>query len=137
VIRGDLTCPDCGASLIYTAGSGARQYPHYECERREETGCAGNVTAHKKTGEPMGIPADRETRRARALAHRAFDWIWQRGGMTRKQAYKWLAEAMGVNGMECHIGEMNKEEADRVVTLIERYQLERYGSPDKTGVRRA
>lgn len=51
----------------------------------------------------LGYPCDARTRSARNAAHRVFDPLWCRGSMTRKQAYKWLADVMGLTRDEAHI----------------------------------
>jgi hypothetical protein len=130
MIRTDLRCGDCGAPMQFVERKGKRQYPHYACTA---DGCEGNVTAHRKTKAPMGVPADRETRRQRALAHQAFDWMWRSGTMTRKEAYQWLAQRMRMAypGGGCHIGDMTEAEARRVIEVVAQYQLEVFGCREK------
>jgi hypothetical protein len=54
--------------------------------------------------------------RARHKAHMAFDPIWHRGILTRKQAYDWLGRALNWRD-KVHIGECTKEECFRIVEL--------------------
>lgn len=55
--------------------------------------------------------------KARMAAHKAFDPKWQSGSMSRSAAYRWLAKEMGMTRDECHMFEMNEEQALRVVFL--------------------
>jgi len=73
--------------------------------------------AHQATGEPLGFPADAETRQARIRAHAAFDKLWKGGKMNRHQAYKRLRVSMGIRKDECHIGKFTKEQCGLVVDL--------------------
>lgn len=75
--------------------------------------------------KPLGTPAGLETRRAREAAHAAFDPLWRKrqtlSGLTKAQArgrgYKWLAAQLGIDRKDCHIAEMNAEQARRVVEV--------------------
>jgi hypothetical protein len=58
--------------------------------------------------------ADRATHEARKAAHAAFDPIWKRGHLSRGEAYRRLAEAMGLSSDECHMKLMTAEQASRV-----------------------
>ena len=60
-------------------------------------------------------PADEPTRQKRILAHRWFDSLWKSGQMSRKEAYKWLQDRMGLPKKECHIGMFSEEQCNRVV----------------------
>jgi hypothetical protein len=54
---------------------------------------------------------DADTHNARKAAHSAFDELWKRHGMKRRQAYMYLAEEMAIDPDLCHIKLMNKVEA--------------------------
>jgi len=58
--------------------------------------------------------ADRETHQARRAAHDAFDPIWRRGLTSRSNAYKLLAQELGITKNECHMKLMNARLARRV-----------------------
>jgi len=91
--------------------------------------CGAYVGCHDGTERPKGRPCAKPTRDARIAAHAAFDRLWQakvkRDGCTKKQArasgYKWLAASLGIEPKACHIGEMDKATALRVVQLCKRY----------------
>lgn len=64
-------------------------------------------------GAPL---VDRETHDARTEAHKWFDMLWQ-SGMTRREAYRKLAAAMGMSLKDCHIKLMDAATARRVVEV--------------------
>jgi len=67
----------------------------------------------------MGIPAEKSTRVARIRAHNAFDEMWkdQKNGMSRRNAYQWLARELDIPMNKCHIGIFDEETCERVIQL--------------------
>jgi hypothetical protein len=65
--------------------------------------------------KPLVTPA---TMTARKSAHAAFDLIWKSGSLSRGEAYRRLALAMGMTATECHISKMTEEQAKRVVEVV-------------------
>lgn len=61
---------------------------------------------------------------ARCRAHNVFDPIWQSGEMTRSEAYRWLAERMGLSRSKCHMERMDEAQCDRVVDICLRRDFE-------------
>ncbi|MDY7579382.1 zinc-finger-containing protein [Herbaspirillum sp. RTI4] len=55
--------------------------------------------------------------RARMSAHNAFDPKWQSRQMTRSQAYKWLAQQLGVSERECHMLKFDIPMCERVISV--------------------
>jgi hypothetical protein len=55
--------------------------------------------------------------KARMKAHNAFDRFWLSGKMSRKQAYKWLARAMGIPRERCHMVMFSEGDCEEVVRL--------------------
>lgn len=74
-------------------------------------------------GKPVGRPGTPEEKKARQAAHAAFDPIWQKGMMKRKQAYKWLARELGFE-KDCHIGSFDVLMCKKVVEVCERWFAE-------------
>lgn len=118
-------CAECTQPAIVLGG--LHVYPHrpdlhgkwyWKCRI-----CDAFCGCHPGTQKALGTPAGRHTRYARHKAHEAFDPLWQKGRMGRVEAYGWLAKAMGLRHELCHIGMMDKAQAERVVTLC----LERRG----------
>lgn len=65
--------------------------------------------------KPLVDPAVHQARNA---AHAAFDPTWQRGALSRGEAYRRLQMATGMTSVECHISLMNAEQAWRVVDIV-------------------
>lgn len=114
------SCPHCGAECVFSNNSAVygREYGEWPwivlCN-----GCRAYVGLHPFTGIPLGMLADASTRGARKRAKAAFNPLWQCGGMTRSQAYAWLANALGMDDVEqCHIGWFDVQQCDMVVCAI-------------------
>ena len=101
--------------------NGAVIYPHrpdlsskwfYQC-----TPCCAYVGCHPNGNgkTPLGRLANAELRRAKQAAHAAFDPIWRNGGMSRKGAYKWLGDALGLTTKQTHIGMFDVSQCHAVV----------------------
>lgn len=112
-------CPYC--SSFSEQVNGDIVYPHrkdlshltfYICKP-----CDAYVGCHGTSSKPLGRLANAELRKAKNAAHRAFDPIWKSKLMNRKQAYKWLAESLGVDGSDCHIGMFDVETCKKVESL--------------------
>lgn len=50
-------------------------------------------------------------------AHAAFDPIWMNGGKSRGSAYAWLADQLGIDTRDCHIGMMDVDMCRQVVEI--------------------
>ena len=83
--------------------------------------CMAYVGCHKGTRDALGIPANKELREARNRAHKAFDPLWRLGGMGRKEAYKFLADRMGLGKDETHIGMFNLEQCKQVILICSEF----------------
>jgi hypothetical protein len=80
--------------------------------------CDAYVGTHKGTNQPLGTPANRDTREWRKLAHTRFDWLWKSGKKSRTKAYLWLQNVMGLTRSEAHIGKFTAEQCKEVVRLV-------------------
>lgn len=112
-------CAECGGMAVLTTGRTI--YPHRPDLYKKHfwrCSCGAYCGCHPNTKTPLGTPCGPITRKARSAAHAAFDPLWKRGELTRKQAYKWLADTLGMTREECHIGMMNAEQAGAVVTAL-------------------
>lgn len=94
--------------------------PFYGCSRYPD--CRGSHGAHLD-GRPLGVPADKETRKARIEAHRFFDMLWkpsegQKPRMTRPQAYAWMRKKLRLTESEAHFSKMGLDQCAEVVRLI-------------------
>jgi hypothetical protein len=114
-------CPYCGnrSELV----TGAVIYPHrpdlhgkffYQCAPCDAyVGC--HPTGNGKS--PLGRLADKELRKAKSDAHAAFDPLWRNGAMSRHQAYRYLAQEIGVPQDKAHIGMFDIAQCKRVVQI--------------------
>jgi hypothetical protein len=80
--------------------------------------CDAHIGADPITGQPTGPLANAHLRKARSLAHKAFDELWRSRRMTRTQAYKWLSEKTGLPPRLAHIGKFDVEMCDVVMYLM-------------------
>lgn len=120
-----MDCPYCGqpAKLVY----GDAIYPHrrdlhdkrfYQCKP-----CDAYVGCHKNTSKAFGTLANAELRKARSAAHAEFDPIWRLGYLDRVDAYKWLAEQLGLPKDKTHIGMFDLDQCMLVYLLAkEKFQ---------------
>lgn len=86
--------------------------------------CGAYVGIHKGSHDykPFGRLANSHLRRLKSAAHKAFDPLWKYGGLSRTEAYDWLATKLNIPLSECHIGMFGPEKCKRVVTLCEEFQ---------------
>lgn len=68
------------------------------------SGCRAYVGLHPDTDLPLGTLADKPTRDARNDCKKTFERIFKEHHMTRKEAYGWLAEQLGLSVEDCHFG---------------------------------
>ncbi len=64
----------------------------------------------------MAEAIGQDPRIARGNAHEAFDVLWKTGQMSRTEAYRRLAEHMGLSSRECHIRNFNAEQCKTVIS---------------------
>lgn len=100
----------------------------WECKPCEAWVKAYDTSPSKK---PMGSLANAELRQARKMAHAAFDPLWQaaidrrmregatRVGGVRSEAYRWLADQLGIPADQCHFTRLSLHQCKRVVTICD------------------
>lgn len=115
------SCPYCG--LVSVLVTGKVVYPHlpklkdkcfYKCPNDD---CDAFVGCHPNTTNPMGRLANAELRRNKLLAHNCFDKLWKSGSMSRSSAYKMLANKLGIEAKDCHIGMFDVHMCKRVMVI--------------------
>lgn len=130
-----VTCDYCGASARLV--DGGIVYPHrpdlnrlkfWYCDNGHSpayVGCHKKNSRHGWTGvEPLGRLADSNLRFAKSTAHSFFDLLWKDGVFkSRKRAYKWLAQELGIKESECHIGMFNEDMCEKVVDACMRIEV--------------
>ena len=86
----------------------------YQCQN-----CNARVGCHRGTERPLGNVANEMLRLKRIETHQIFDAFWQNRGMTRSQAYKWLAQQMDLPTRQAHIGGFEMDQCQQVKDLCE------------------
>lgn len=124
-VRPDLKrCPYCGKMLKLKSGKDL--YPHredlHEKNFWECPPCFAHVGCHGTSTNPLGTVANPVDRLARSQAHAAFDPLWKGGRMSRRAAYQWLADSLGIPAGHCHISWMDSQQCQRVVDLCRAVQ---------------
>jgi ssDNA-binding Zn-finger/Zn-ribbon topoisomerase 1 len=111
--EGQLLCY-CGSLMV----SRESEYGEFfGCERWPD--CDGIVGAHKKTGEPLGLPAPQWVRSMRHRLHGEFDQLWKgHSRYARSAEYKWLADVLNLTLEQCHIGRFDSELCVRAMEAI-------------------
>lgn len=111
-VKKGLRCPIHDVQMFQHDWRGKR---FYKCE---EAGCDVKAWKHDYSG--FWLISDGETRKARMEAHRAFDALWKSGewvmaGKKRHHAYRELANFMGIEARECHIGFFSADQCGQVL----------------------
>ena len=115
-----IKCPYCHAkatlrpaSVVYGPNKRAQGKYLYICDRWPA--CDAYVSVHPGTKTPMGSLANAALRKKRILAHQAFDQIWKRRIMSRKQAYYWLSDKLGTDPAHTHIAQFGDYRCEQVI----------------------
>ena len=87
----------------------------YQCQN-----CNARVGCHKGTKRPLGHVANETLRLKRMETHQVYDAFWKRSGMTRTQAYKWLAEQMNLTEDRANIGSFEMDQCQMVIELCKK-----------------
>jgi hypothetical protein len=117
VSQRQVICPYCQkqAELV----GGAVIYPHRQDLHWMRLWaclpCGAWVGCHHGKRVPLGRLANAELRRWKQNAHAVFDPLWKSRTMSRKDAYRWLSETLGIPFKETHIGMFDVETCKRVV----------------------
>lgn len=117
-----MTCPYCGNTAVLR-NSNVLHHKHqygevYVC--RSFPKCDAYVGCHKNTNVPLGRLADKELREIRVKTHKYFYEMQKNSGMTKSDAYKWLAKQLHLTLEECHIGMFSVNTCRVVIRLCKR-----------------
>ena len=120
-----MKCPYCGAeahlkdaSFIYHTSKSKKWGKVWVCSNFPK--CDAYVGCHEGTEIPLGRLANARLRTLKKEAHRQFDPIWKSGLMSRREAYKWLADMLNISLDECHIGMFDVKMCQKVIHLCKR-----------------
>lgn len=87
----------------------------YQCQN-----CNARVGCHKGTVRPLGDLANEVLRLKRIETHQVFDVYWMERGMSRTQAYRWLAKKMHLPERKAHIGGFEMHQCQKLIDLCRR-----------------
>lgn len=87
--------------------------------------CLALVGCHEGTDIPLGLMADTPTRDARYQAHKAFDRLWRGGGLSRAEAYAWMARTLMVTPEQAHIGMLSTRQCEALIDAVAKFQHSR------------
>lgn len=59
------------------------------------------------------------TKKARRDAHEVFDRLWKLAGMTRLEAYAWMAQQMNLPENRAHIAMLDRDQCLALIQLVE------------------
>jgi hypothetical protein len=116
-----VTCPHCNGraelvkgDFIYKQRPDLAELNFWMCKP-----CDAYVGCHRNGSRtvPLGRLANAEERKWRQMAHAKFDPLWRSGRMSRKGAYGWLANKLGIGVNECHISWFGADQCKRVVDV--------------------
>jgi zinc-finger-containing domain len=127
----DVTCPYCGGDAgLYTGSSlfPRKERLHDEFFYRCEP-CDAIIGCYPGTTCPKGILANRQLQKARLRAHKAFDPLWEKGFISRSNAYEWLARQMRVHIDDCHMSLFDLEQCRKVVEICNSPEIWRRDDP--------
>jgi pyruvate formate-lyase activating enzyme-like uncharacterized protein len=120
----NVICPYCNlkarkvsGDVIYPNRADLHSREYYLCKK-----CGARVGVNKVTGEPLGTLAGVDLRMHRMEAHKVFDRLWRSKKYTRSEAYNLLADTMGIDSDECHIGMFDHPQCDKVIEMTKLIQ---------------
>lgn len=119
-------CPVCGGKVEYTTTKNVygRVYGSGYCYHCTQCGAA--TTTHKsRPEEAVGILADQKTKNMRTRCHNLFDKLW-RDGNQRREKYKELAQALGIDEEDCHFGYMDYATLVKAQVILKKWWFEKY-----------
>lgn len=77
--------------------------------------CEARVGMHPFTNIPLGTLANAEEREARKAVKQVFNRVWMNHDVNRKDAYKMLAEKLGIDQSQCHVGWFDVAMCDKAI----------------------
>ena len=113
-------CPECGKSMVLRI---SKYGFFYGCEMFPK--CKATHGAHRKTGKPLGNPANKETKEWRIKAHDVFDKMWKNDEMNRKAAYRWMKKTLKITPEDAHIGKFDLDMCKRLIVEVNNFLSDR------------
>jgi len=94
---------------------GIERQSFYQCQN-----CNARVGCHPGSTRPLGNLANEALRMKRMETHHVFDSFWKERGMSRTQAYKWMAKKMRLSEELAHIGGFEIDRCQKLIKLCEK-----------------
>lgn len=117
-----VKCPYCGAyamkrpaSVVYGEVARVKNGYLYVCSRWPA--CDAYVSAHRKSGRPMGTLANGDLRHKRIMAHKALEEFRRRHHMEKWEAYLWLQARLGLGKEQTHIAKFSDFLCEQVIEV--------------------
>lgn len=128
-----VICPYCDrdaklvtGNVIYPHRADLQHLKFWHCSPCDAyVGCHKAGMGQGDGTRPLGRLANAQLRKAKQAAHAAFDPLWKSGRMSRKEAYIWLAGAIGVSHANCHIGMFDIDACKAVKAAVEQLHAAR------------
>lgn len=98
---------------------------YYQC-----VPCDAYVGCHSNSGKPYGTLAKKGLRLKRMKTHEIFDSVWKSGHMSRTEAYSKLALWLKISYKDCHIGQFNLEQCNKVQEIVKQWFNPKVVIPD-------
>ena len=117
-------CPYCNSEvkLIYIGKSAKCESGYiYKC-----LGCGARVSTFPKDKDiAVGTLANEETGKLRIEVHKLFDRFWK-NNKERTECYKKLANELGIEESECHIGYFQKDMLLKAQQILLKWWRDKY-----------
>jgi len=114
-----LKCQYCNEPAKLVGGEAV--YPHRKDLYTKRfwlcTPCEAHCGCHPGTDRPLGVLAKKDLRKWKSRVHDHFDPIWRGGAMKRKEAYLWLANELGIEFKDCHVGLFSLDQCKKAIGL--------------------
>ena len=83
--------------------------------------CQAWVGVHRGTRTPLGRLANAQLRKWKRAAHAEFEPIWRgKSRFTRRAAYAWLSDEMGLPPEKTHIGMFDIDQCRKCIDICKR-----------------
>lgn len=118
----NVYCPYCGSiAILRRADEIYLTSPQKDKDRmllvcKNYPNCDSYIKADKN-GNPKGVMANKELRHLRLIAHNYFDEIFKNEILTRSDAYKLLADRLGIPLKDAHISNFNEYRCKKVISI--------------------
>lgn len=113
-----IRCPYCGRPAVLRPASEIYKNQNrtgyvYTCSNYPA--CDAYVGTHPGTKIPLGTLANAALRKKRVETHQIFDQLWKNKIFSRNDAYRWLADTLGIPSQYAHIGLFSDFYCDRTI----------------------